>query len=261
MPQSPISTRPSPPPAGRLRIALPEPSTAYEQDSEWCLVDVGNKWREFRFHDYADIYRVRGLYEQLFYRVLHCSSPKMIAEMLTAELAEHGTAADGLRVLDLGAGNGIVAEELAAAGIPYAVGADLLPEAAEAARRDRPTVYRDYLVADMANLTDAEVGRLRGHSFNAMTCVAALGFGDIPTPCFQAAFNLVSDGGWIAFTIKDDFLSDRDTSGFSGLIKRAVETDALEILRSTRYQHRLATDGSPLEYVGVIARKLSDLAD
>jgi SAM-dependent methyltransferase len=249
----------SPPATAQFRIALPEPSTAYEQDSEWCLVDIEEKWREIRFHDYADIYRVRGLYEQLFYRVLQCSSPRMIAQLLATALAASNTPAADLRVLDLGAGNGIVAEELAAAGVEYVVGADLLPEAAEAARRDRPAAYRDYLVADLENLTNEQKSQLAGHSFNAMTCVAALGFGDIPTDCFRVAFNQVADGGWIAFTIKDDFLSDRDTSGFSGLIKKTVQDGILEIVSSTKYQHRLATDGSPLEYVGVIARKLGRL--
>ncbi|WP_163506851.1 class I SAM-dependent DNA methyltransferase [Fodinicola acaciae] len=246
-------------PKNQFRIALPEPSTSYDQDAEWCLVDVDGKWREFRFHDYADIYRMPGLYEQLFHRVLRCTSPRTIATLLAGGLREDGTPAADLRVLDLGAGNGLVAEELTRIGVGYLVGADLLPEAAEAARRDRPGTYRDYLVADMANLTAEQTTRLRDHRFTALTCVAALGFGDIPTDCFRVAYDLVADGGWIAITIKDDFLSDRDTSGFSGLIKRAVQDGALKIVESHTYEHRLSTDGTPLRYVAVVGRKLSDL--
>jgi hypothetical protein len=37
-----------------------------------------------------------------------------------------------------------------------------------------------------------------------MTSVAALGFGDIPPEVFESAFELVEDGGWAAFTIKED---------------------------------------------------------
>jgi SAM-dependent methyltransferase len=246
-------------PKNAFRIALPEPSTSYDQDAEWCLVEVDRSWREFRFHDYADIYRMPGLYEQLFHRVLRCTSPRTIAELLAGTLAKHGAHPADLRVLDLGAGNGIVAEELTRVGVDYLVGADLLPEAAEAALRDRPRTYRDYLVADMADLTAAQSGRMRDHGFTGLSCVAALGFGDIPTDCFRVAYNLVADGGWIAITIKDDFLSDRDTSGFSGLIKRAVQDDVLQILESVRYEHRLSTDGTPLQYVAVIGRKLGPL--
>ena len=43
-----------------------------------------------------------------------------------------------------------------------------------------------------------------------MTSVAALGFGDVPPEVFTAAFDLVEDGGWVAFTIKEDFLDGGD---------------------------------------------------
>lgn len=258
MPVSDLSI-PATKPKNRFRIALPEPSTSYDQDAEWCLVEVDRKWREFRFHDYADIYRMPGLYEQLFHSVLRCTSPQTISRLLAGALEKSGAGTGDLRVLDLGAGNGVVAEELTRIGVDYLVGADLLPEAAEAAGRDRPRTYRDYLVADMANLTVEQSTRMREHKFTGLTCVAALGFGDIPTDCFRVAYNLVADGGWVAITIKDDFLSDRDTSGFSGLIKRAVQDDALEIVESVQYEHRMSTDGTPLEYVAVVARKLADL--
>ena len=46
-----------------------------------------------------------------------------------------------------------------------------------------------------------------------MTTVAALGFGDIPPDAFAAAFNLVEDGGHVAFTIKEDFIATLTTAG------------------------------------------------
>ncbi len=240
-----------------VRVALPDPARSYAQDAEWFVVDTGDGWREIRFHDYALIYDIPGLYERLFYEILQCQSPPTVCRLLRAELDRAGVDPATLRVLDLGAGNGIMAEELRNAGVGYVVGVDLLPAAEQAARRDRPEVYAAYHVMDMSDLTDAEHEQLAGHRFNALACVAALGFGDIPPGVFREAFNLVADGGWVAFTIKDGFLSDADTSGFSALVKTLVEGGHLDLCASTTYQHRIATTGDPLSYRAVVGRKLS----
>lgn len=242
-----------------LLLALPEPSLTFEQGDEFCVVKQDGHWQEIRFHDYEDIYVIEGLYEKLFYDVLECASPKVIRELIAAELAKRGSDPASLRVLDLGAGNGIVGEELHALGVERVVGADILPEAAAAARRDRPAVYADYLVADMSALTTAERAMLADHRFTALTCVAALGFADIPPACFREAFNLVENGGLIAFTLKDEFLTDQDSTGFAGLIKRATASGALELATSQRYQHRLAVDRTPLHYVAFVGTKTADL--
>lgn len=243
----------------RLPIALPEPSTRYEQDHEWCVARIDGQWRQIRFHDYDEIYRVPGLYERLFYDVLQCRSPEAVRGLLAEELAKDKTPPSTLRVLDLGAGNGIMGAEMIELGAEMVVGADIIPEAEAAARRDRPDAYRDYLVADMTALTDAEHQKLTEHEFTALTCVAALGFGDIPPAAFRTAFNLVAEGGWLAFTLKDAFMSSSDASGFARLIDRAVTNGALELRATRRYQHRLDTTGEPLHYVAVVGTKLSDL--
>jgi 2-polyprenyl-3-methyl-5-hydroxy-6-metoxy-1,4-benzoquinol methylase len=248
------------PDENRLRIALPDPSICYEQDSEWCLVERDGEWREIRFHDYAEIYPIEGLYERLFYEILHCASPPIVRSLLQAELEGAGGTLADLRVLDLGAGNGIMAEELTTSGVGTVVGIDIIPEAREAAQRDRPGVYEDYRIVDMTALGATDRDALARHRFNGLTCVAALGFGDIPPVAFREAFNLVEDDGWVAFTIKDGFLSDRDTSGFAGLIKDAIESGSLEVRASERYQHRLSTAGEPLHYQAIVGRKTGTLA-
>lgn len=244
-----------------LPIALPEPSTRYDQNEEWCLVKTDGQWREYRFHDYDRIYRVAGLYERLFYDVLGCNSPTVVGHLLADELAAANTDPGDLRVLDLGAGNGLVAEALGKHGIEHFVGVDIIPEAKDAMERDRPELYDGFHVLDMANLTAPQRQTLLDYKFNAMTCVAALGFGDIPPTAFQGTFNLVADGGWIAFNIKDDFLAERDPSGFSKLIKDISTNGVLKVHKTHRYQHRMATDGSPLHYFTVIATKHGDITD
>lgn len=244
---------------GPRQVAIPEPSLSLDQDAEWCVVRLNENWQQIRFHDYASLYRIPGLYERLFYDILRCDSPRTVRRLLAKCLVAENVPPSDLRVLDLGAGNGMVGEQLAAMGASSIVGVDIIVEAEEAATRDRPGVYDDYLVADMTSLTAEEQSRLVQCEFNCLTCVAALGFNDIPPEAFVEAYNLVRDGGWIAFNIKEDFLSKRDESGFSFLIREMIGCDLFEIREQLRYRHRLATDGRELYYVAVVGRKLSDV--
>ncbi len=238
-----------------LLVALPEPNLSLSQDAEWFLVRVDGEWRQLRFHDYDKIYEIPGLYEKVIYDICQCESPATIRGLLETELRSSKRPAASLRNLDLGAGNGMVAEELVRIGCKFHVGVDIIEEAAAAAERDRPGLYASYHVLDLAAASPAELAELRGYRFNCMTCVAALGFGDIPTAAFRAAYNLVEDGGLIAFNIKEEFLSDRDGSGFSALIGDAIDRGAMDITQRQRYRHRLGTDGKPLYYVGMCAVK------
>ncbi len=245
----------------QIPIALPEPNQSYPQDEEWCLAKIDGEWREMRFHDYSEIYEVVGLYERLFYDVLRCDSPATICGMLGEQLSEAGVPASDLRVLDLGAGNGIVGAELAGLGVNKVVGVDILAEAAEAAERDRPDIYDDYHVLDLTDLRDGEREDLSDHDFNCMTCVAALGFGDIPPEAFRAAYNTVATGGWVAFNLKEDFMNGADRSGFSALVSRGIEEGVLEVRSQQRYRHRLSTTGEPLHYIAVVATKCEDMSE
>ncbi len=244
-----------------LRVALPEPNSKFSQDDEWCVVaQADGTWREYRFHDYDQIFRMPGLYEKIFYDVLGCDSPRFMAGLFADALADARVDAADLRALDLGAGNGIMAEELAAVGIAHSVGVDILPEAREAAERDRPGLYADYLVGDLTAIEADDSKRLAGHHLNALTVVAALGFGDIPPAAFGTAYDHIADGGWVVLTIKDAFLASEDTSGFAAMISAGMASGALEVVRRERFRHRLATDATPLVYEGIVARKRGPLA-
>jgi 2-polyprenyl-3-methyl-5-hydroxy-6-metoxy-1,4-benzoquinol methylase len=239
------------------QISFPDKNPAVGQDQEWCLVAKDDCWQRVRFHDYAEIYRIPGLYEELFYNQLKCMSPFVVCRQLEIDLLAAGMPPSELRVLDLGAGNGMVGEELRQAGAEVVVGADILPEAAQAAERDRPGVYTDYYVLDLGNLTDDQRTRLAGYRFNCLTCVAALGFGDIPPEAFTGAFNLIEKGGWIAFNIKEEFVTKPECSRFAGLIKTMTDEGALSILSRRRYRHRFSKAGQTLCYMAFVGRKLT----
>lgn len=243
---------------GELRLPEPGPD-GLAQDEEWCEIGTDGTRRRIRFHDYAELYAIPGLYERLFYDELRCESPSTVRGLLADELDRQEVEPETLVALDVGAGNGMVGEELADLGAGSIVGVDIIEEAAAAAARDRPDVYDDYLVCDLTRLSRDDHDELADRGFNCLTSVAALGFGDIPPQAFAAAYNLVVPGGWVAFTIKEDFLVERDGTGFSGLIARMQEAGLLDVQASRRYRHRLSVGGKPLHYVALVARKEVDV--
>jgi hypothetical protein len=241
----------------RYAIDFPEADSKADQDSECCDVRIDGEVRRIRFHDYHEIYSVPGLYEQLFYDELKCQSPTVLTELLTDTMAETGVDPGTIDAFDIGAGNGMVAEELVKRGIRSVVGIDIIEEAAEAAERDRPDVYDDYFVEDLTDLPDDVARALAERGFTCMTTCAALGYGDIPPLAFAISLNLLADDAWVAFTIKDRFL-DEDESGFSTLVDQLCESGRLEVLAKKKYRHREAVDGRDLNYVAVVARKRQD---
>lgn len=244
------------------KIYIPEiTSNEVTQDREWCYVVVEGKQRRIRFHDYHEIYRIPGLYEKLFYERLGCCSPSRVVQLLEEMLIDFDEDPRGLKVLDLGAGNGVVGDELHAREVRRIVGIDLLREAKEAAVRDRPEVYHNYFAVDLTDLPKEVENYLRGQRFNCLVSVAALGFDDVPPAAFIKALDLVEMQSWIALTIKEDFLHERDESGFAALIRQLSRDEIIQIQAYRRFRHRFSMTGEPLFYVAMMARKLTEVPD
>lgn len=244
----------------QFAIRLPNRgAVGLDQDEEYCEIELDGKRRRIRFHDYEELYEVPGLYEHVFVELLKCRSPRVVSELLREQLTRDGKDPSDLEVLDFGAGNGMVAEELARIGVESIVGVDLLEEAKMAAERDRPGLYEDYCAADMTALEDDDLRMLHGHDFNCVTCVAALGFGDVPPEAFAVAYNLVSSPGWVAFNIRQRFTEEDDSSGFSQLLERMLDEGRMVERARERYTHRLSVSGEPLPYLAVVAEKRSDV--
>jgi SAM-dependent methyltransferase len=242
-----------------LTVTFPTPDTLPDQDSEWCEAEIDGEWRRVRFHDYDDIYEVPGLYERIFYEHLECTSPTVVCGLLADALRAESVDPASLSALDVGAGNGMVAECLLRLGVRKAVGVDIIEEARMAADRDRPGVYADYVVCDLTDLDEKTSERLHRHHLSLMTTVAALGFDDIPPQAFAEAYNHVADGGWVAFNIKEDFLDGGDQSGFHGLIANMMGKGVLEERARRSYHHRRSISGDPLTYVAVVGVKRADV--
>lgn len=231
-----------------------------DQDQEWCEVVIDNKTRRVRFHDYDQVFDIPGLYEKIFYDALKCCSPSYVVNLFKDVAGEWGVKLNELKVLDVGAGNGMVADELRHRGVDKVVGVDIIEEAKTAALRDRPDVYDDYRVADLTDLPQPEEEALRKHGLNCMTTVAALGYGDIPPAAFLKALDMIDTPAWLAFNIKEDFLHESDQSGFSRLIRRMIQQDYIQPQCYRRYRHRLSMTGEPLYYIAMIAEKCKPVA-
>jgi hypothetical protein len=244
----------------RYKISFPRPrdKSPAQNEAFFYLIEDGVK-RKIRFHDYVELYKNPGLYEQLFYDRLQCSSPQKISEVLKYCVRQSEDHFSELRVLDLGAGNGMVGEALTKYGVSRLIGADIIEEAKAAADRDRVGLYDDYYVADFCELSDQQRDEITSWSLNTLTVVAALGFDDIPPEAFIEGFNLIQSEGWVAFNIKESFLDYKDNSGFSKTIRELIFSEYLDLYYLERYRHRLSIDGKPLFYFAAAGRKTADV--
>jgi hypothetical protein len=238
-------------------LEFPKVGDKLDQNEEWIKVITENGSEKVVLHDYGRVYEIPGLYEDVVYKRLKCKSPEVVCEMLK-------NAMDGeemtVKALDFGAGNGIVAEYLNKMfPCDTLVGLDIIPEAKEAAERDRPGIYENYYVLDLSRMSPEKTELLKKWEFNTLITVAALGYGDIPTKAFINAFNLIERGGWVAFNIKDRFISKEDDSGYCETLE-AMMGDSLEVFENMRYCHRLSMSGEPLHYHVIVGRKLKNVS-
>ena len=244
----------------RHRIQFPKLElTSLNQDEAFFYLQTDDEQRKIRFHDYNEIYQVPGLYEQVFYDRLQCSSPQKVTAILESSIKQSQTPFSELRVLDLGAGNGMMGEELKKYGVSRLVGVDIINEAYEATVRDRPGIYDAYYIEDFTDLDSSKKEDITSWQCDCMVTVAALGFGDIPTPAFINAFNIIKEQGWIAFNIKETFFDHTDNSGFSKMIRELIFSEYLDVYHIERYRHRLSIDGTPLYYFAIAGRKNADV--
>ena len=244
----------------RHRIQFP-PADVRElcQDEVYFYLQTDTAREKILLHDYDRIFSVPGLYEQVVYDRLKCQSPATVVEVLRHSVSQSHQQLNELRVLDLGAGNGMVGEELKKIGVSRLVGADIIPEARDATERDRPGIYDSYYVMDFSSLKDGERDELNAWSLDCLVCVAALGFGDIPASAFLEAFNMIAKEGWVSFNIKETFLDRKDGSGFSHLIRELIFSEYLDLYQLQRYRHRFSIEGDPLYYFALGGKKNADV--
>jgi hypothetical protein len=201
---------------------------------------------EVALHDYARVYALPGVYEQIVQEDLGCRSPAQVAQMLARALAALGRDRADTRVIDVGAGNGVSGEALRAIGVEVVLGTDVVAEARAAALRDRPGVYGEYLTLDLAALSAEQAEHVRSLRAGALTCVAPVGAarGMVPPEAIAAGCRLLC-GEPLLVSLHDPRHGEPDPLGARFFAER-VGAEAT-LLDHERYLHRFLVTGAPYE--------------
>jgi SAM-dependent methyltransferase len=220
-----------------------------EADGEYIGIRSGADGEEIvHLHDYDRIYAIPGLYERIVQGLLCCTSPQVVADALARTLQGHGLDPVGVRLLDLGAGTGLVAQLVGEHGITDVIGLDPLESARRACARDRPGLYRDYLVADLAHPSESLVSRLAALRPNALTAAGAFGGTHATANVLRVALGLLPSGAPVVFTIDRKWTSADGPGGFRTPLAELISSGALVLVERSRFQHRLSTSGEPIVY-------------
>jgi hypothetical protein len=208
---------------------------------------------QLRLHDYERLYALPGVYEQIVQERLGCASPAKVAAMLGGAADELGWPRSELRVIDVAAGNGISGEELVAAGMPPLLGTDIVEAARDAALRDRPGVYGDYLTLDLLALSEESTEQLRALHATAVTCVAPVGDvpGQVPTGALLAVAALLADDALVAYMHDPRMAADDVVT--AELWRDRLGVEATELARE-RYRHRQTVTGGAYDMVAAVWR-------
>jgi hypothetical protein len=204
-------------------------------------------------HDYERLYRKPGLYEHIVQELLGCRSPQVAADALAGALTELALDPSGLVLFDLGAGTGIVGELVSANGVSTIVGLDALDVARTACMRDRSGVYADYLIGDLASPAPELLTNLERHRPTALISAGALGGTHGSGATLLNALALLPTGSPVVFTIDERWTGTDGPGGFRTVMSGLLASRQLELLRRSRFQHRVSTSGNPIYYELVAA--------
>ncbi len=220
-----------------------------ERDGEYVALSDGLGILEvIHLHDYDRIYRTPELYEHIVQELLQCTSPQVVADGLLRAVERLGVAPERLTLLDLGAGTGLVGELVAARGITDVIGVDALESARQACLRDRPGVYRDYLVGDLARDDGLLVKELALLEASAMTGAGAFGGTHAPAQTLESSLALLPEGAPVAFTIAEQWTQSDGPGAFRTPLAQMIEEGRLRLIERSRFQHRISTTGEPIFY-------------
>lgn len=222
------------------------PADNPQQESITLTYPDGQEVR-FRLQDYEQVFAIPGLYEEVVQQQLRCASPKRVASDLLKESVRVGVAAHELRVLDLGAGNGISGQELKRVGIDLLVGFDNLKVAQQAAERDRPGLCTEYVVGDVAS-PGLITSLVHHYRLNAIACAGALG--DIPSDGFLYAWEAFGQGALLSACILD--IPDEANQ----LLQHFKSTGRFSITSYERFRHRDSMAGKPIYNLSLLASKV-----
>lgn len=232
-------------------------STEEAKEEYFYLITETGQERRMRIHDYAEVYQIPGLYENILCDKLQYQAPQVISKLLIEQGVQDDININDLVVLDVGAGNGISGKVLAELGVTSIVGVDVIPEAAIANQRDYPRVYLKYHIENLACLAEKTHQELVSQKFNALLISGALPH--LPFKAFYNALDLITVGGWFAVTLREEVIGQEKSENACQLLEQLINNKTLEIVNKKTYQQRLSINGKPLMGVAIIGKKQTEL--
>ena len=230
-----------------LRVRFPHQETGGPDEEAFEVTFDDGRVERFTMHDYGRVYAVPGLYEEVVQRMLGCATPDRVAALLAAAARRIGRDPGDVRVVDLGAGNGVSGEALAAAGLRPVVAIDTEPQARPATLRDRPGLYELVLTGDAATLTGAERDAVRALRPSALTLVGALGNDHVGLAGLSAAAGLLGEDALVAYAYPEY----EDDAAILAALRALGEVAELE---RDRYVHRRTAAGGERVWEAAAAR-------
>jgi SAM-dependent methyltransferase len=180
--------------------------------------DADGAERELGLHDYGALYAVPGLYEAIFLHALRGEAPEDVAGALHDVVVADGQDPAAVRVLDLGAGSGVVGAALHRRGFDELAALDIEPEGARAAERDRPGLYAEYRTLDLLALAPDDAAWLDDLRPAVLTVAGAIGWGHLPSAAFARALDALRPGGLAALSIAPGFEDEPQLSDWAALL-------------------------------------------
>jgi hypothetical protein len=217
-------------------VRFPPQGTGAPDEETFEVAFADGRVERFTMHDYARVYAVPGLYEEVVQRTLECATPNRVAALLAEAARSVGWQPTDVRVLDLGAGNGVSGAALASAGMRPVVAVDREPQARAATLRDRPGLYELVLTGDAATLDATEIAAVRALRPNALTLVGALGNDHVGLAGLSAAARLLEPDALVAYAYpeyEDD----------AGLLAALAAVGGVTEIGRERYRHRRTAAG------------------
>jgi hypothetical protein len=217
-------------------VSFPAQDSGGPDEEAFDVIFDDGRVQRLTMHDYGRVYAIPGLYEEVVQRRLGCATPDRVAALLARGAAALGRDLADVRVLDLGAGNGVSGEAIATAGMRPVVAIDIEPAARPATLRDRPGLYDLVLSANVAALTPRDAAAVRALRPNALALVGALGNDHVGVEALRAAALLLQPDALVAYTRPE---YEDDAALLTALARLG---DVTELARE-RYVHRRTVSG------------------
>ena len=232
------------------------PEDYFQQTEEYVIVNFeDNTKKQVKLHDYTTMYSVPGLYETVIYDVLKCNSHCLLTEHIKFLGGKKK-----IRVIELGAGNGVFAEELKNnTHVDYIMGVDINPIAKKAAMRDRPELYDDYLISDIALLKESTIKTIREKKFDFLVIPSALALAHIPVKSLSKIIDMLPKNAHFVFNLKRKIVSDffvKCPESGCFLFKEDEINDQVKNVHHEEYIHRYNFSGEPYYYMCFIYKKI-----